>query len=75
MIIRGIHSILQHLRQYHTHLQWGKGTAKVYEPMLSEGNVDVGYSYAEEDDVKAISQIQAINTIPDALKTMKQNRY
>lgn len=45
-----------------------KGTAKVYEPMLSEGNVDVGYSYAEEDDVKAISQLQAINVITDAIK-------
>ena len=48
-----------------------KGTAKVYEPMLSEGNVDVGYSYSESDDVKAISQIQAINTIISAIKTGK----
>lgn len=45
-----------------------EGTAKVYEPMLSEGNVDVGYSYSESDDLKVISQLQAINVITDAIK-------
>jgi hypothetical protein len=44
------------------------GTAEVYEPMLSEGNVDVGYSYSERDDIKAIAQLQAINVITDAIK-------
>ena len=43
-------------------------TAEVYEIMLSNGNAKVGYAYAEEDDVKAISQLQAINVITDAIK-------
>ena len=46
-------------------------TAEVYEIMLSNGNAKVSYSYAEEDDVKAISQLQAINTIMSAIKTGK----
>jgi len=44
------------------------GDASIYEIMLSEGNAEVSYAYAEEDDVKAISQLQAINTITSAIK-------
>jgi len=42
--------------------------AYIYEIMLSEGNADVSYSYSEEDDLKAIAQLQAINVITDAIK-------
>ena len=43
-------------------------TAEVYEIMLSEGNTDVDYAYAAEDDLKAISQLQAINAITSVIK-------
>ena len=42
--------------------------AYIYEIMLSEGNAEVSYSYSEEDDLKAIAQLQAINVITDAIK-------
>jgi hypothetical protein len=42
--------------------------AYIYEVMLSEGNAEVSYSYSEEDDLKAIAQLQAINVITDAIK-------
>lgn len=44
------------------------GDASVYEIMLSEGNTDVSYSYSPMDDIKAISQLQAINVITSAIK-------
>ena len=44
------------------------GDAYIYEIMLSEGNAEVSYSYSEEDDLKAIAQLQAINVITDAIK-------
>lgn len=44
------------------------GDAYIYEIMLSEGNAEVSYSYSEEDDLKAIAQIQAINVITEAIK-------
>lgn len=40
----------------------------VYEIMLSEGNTDVDYSYSQYDDLKAISQLQAINAITEVIK-------
>ena len=55
-------------KEYTFNLIDNGNTAEVYEIMLSNGNAKVSYSYAEEDDVKAISQLQAINVITDAIK-------
>lgn len=43
-------------------------SSEVYEIMLSEGNTDVDYAYAAEDDLKAIAQLQAINAITSVIK-------
>lgn len=44
------------------------GTAEVYNIQLERGNRATDYNYSPEDDLKAISQLQAINVITSAIK-------